>query len=146
LWVQPQAKDAAPLALGSLICQEEASSASLQRWLPQAHLLINTANLQWFQGTGLAQQRLRMAQARALEAGRPVLRAAHASIDAHIDHRGQLQAVQPNDGQDLFGQVQPMQGHTPYLRWVQAWLPAIWSLLLLLGGWWPVPRKRLGVD
>lgn len=117
----PHGADAPAIAVGSLICQEEASSASLQRWLPEAHVLVNTANLAWFGGTGLARQRQRMAQARALEAGRPVLRAAHAAPDAHIDHRGRLLSVQPNDHHDLRGQVQPMQGHTPFMRWVALW-------------------------
>lgn len=130
------------IGIGSLICQEEASSQALQRWLPAAHLLVNVANLRDFAGAGLAPQRLRMVQMRALEAGRPVLRAAHHAPSAHIDHRGRVVALhRPGEPGHLQGQVQAMTGHTPYLRWAQPLLP--WAGLWML---WvsATPARRAG--
>jgi len=140
--IHPRAGGPHSVAIGSLICQEEASSPALQRWLPAAHVLVNVANLQDFSVSGLGWQRLRLAQVRALEAGRPVLRAAHMAPSAHIDHRGRLLAMHtPGAPGSLHGWVQPMSGHTPYLRWLQGWLP--WGGLALVGASvWSARRAR----
>ncbi len=64
------------------ICYEDVFGAEIIRALPQATMLINLSNVAWF-GDSLAQpQHLQIAQMRALETGRPMLRATNTGMTA----------------------------------------------------------------
>jgi apolipoprotein N-acyltransferase len=129
--------------IGTLICHEDLLGQELRRWLPAATVLINPSNLAWFEGSFAISQRLQIAQMRALESGRPILRATNTGITAHIDHRGQVVSRLP-ETQDLVltGRVQPMQGQSPYSRWGNG--PVIvGSCLLLIFSWLINARTRL---
>jgi apolipoprotein N-acyltransferase len=101
--------------VGTLICHEDMVGNDLKQWLPSVHILLNPSNLSWFDGTIALAQRAQMAQARALEAGRPILRVANTGISAHIDHLG-LMKQYATEGQKIVitGSVQAMQGSTPF--------------------------------
>lgn len=126
--------------VGALICHEELFGSELHRWLPSATVLLNPSNLSWFDGSDALAQRLQIVQARALESGRPVLRAANTGITAHIDHlgnvKGQLAAGQQGA---LSGWVQPMSGQTGYDRWGDG--PVLWLSFLLL--FWGVASRAV---
>lgn len=117
--------------VGTLICHEDLFGSELHRWLPNATILLNPSNLSWFDGSDALAQRLQIVQARALESGRPVLRAANTGITAHIDHlgnvKGRLEAGQQGS---LSGWVQPMTGQTAYARWGDG--PVLWLSFSLL--------------
>ncbi len=117
--------------VGALICHEDLFGSELHRWLPHATILLNPSNLSWFDGSDALVQRLQIVQARALESGRPVLRAANTGVTAHIDHlgtvKGHLSAGQQGS---LSGWVQPMTGQTGYARWGDA--PVLWLSFSLL--------------
>lgn len=123
----PGSKDQAPLALGGgqhagvLICQEGMVGEDARHWARDATLLLNPSNLAWFDGTPALAQHLQMARMRALEVGRPVLRAANSGVTAAIDHRGQVRQRLPlQTAGVLTGALQPMTGLTPYARWGDA--------------------------
>jgi apolipoprotein N-acyltransferase len=129
--------------IGTLICHEDLLGQELRRWLPAATVLINPSNLAWFEGSFAIGQRLQVAQMRAIESGRPILRATNTGITAHIDHRGKVVSRLP-ETQDLVlaGQVQPMHGQSPYSRWGNG--PVIvGSCLLLIFSWLINARTRL---
>lgn len=117
--------------VGALICHEDLFGSELHRWLPDATILLNPSNLSWFDGSDALVQRLQIVQARALESGRPILRAANTGVTAHIDHlgtvKGHLSAGQQGS---LSGWVQPMTGQTGYARWGDA--PVLWLSFSLL--------------
>jgi len=111
-----------PLALAGQriapnICYEDLFGEEIIRALPQATLLINISNTAWF-GASLAQpQHLQIAQLRALETGRTMLRATNTGMTAVVGPDGRVQAVLPPFVTDaLTAQVQGYGGTTPYVR------------------------------
>lgn len=122
-----------PLALGGQkiavnICYEDVFGEEIIRALPEATLLLNISNLAWY-GDSLAQpQHLQIAQVRALESGRPMLRATNTGMTALVMPDGRVAEVLPAFQRGaLVTQVQGYAGLTPYARFGN--LP-----VLLLGG------------
>ena len=87
------------------------------RDLPAAAMLVNVSNDAWFGDSLAPHQHLEMARVRALETGRPMLRATNTGISAIIDHRGEIvQRSKQFEIAVVRGSVTPMQGATPYVR------------------------------
>lgn len=108
---------AAGRTLAPLICHEDSSSQLARLRAAHATILLNPSNLAWFAGSTAIPQGLAMARARALETGRPVLRATNSGGADHIDHRGRIAGSLPaGQAGELSGHVQPTQGATPYAR------------------------------
>ena len=92
-----------------------------------ASVLVNVSNIAWFGNSHALPQHLAIARMRALETGRPMLRATNTGVTASIDHRGTIQArLAPYTVGALDVQVQGTRGLTAYVRWGQ------WSTLTLL--------------
>lgn len=109
---------AAGHAIGVSVCYEDAFGEEVIQALPQATLLVNVSEDSWFGNSFAPHQRLQMARLRALEAGRPMLRAANTGPSVIIDHRGAVRARSPQfAAHTLTGNVQPMAGVTPYARY-----------------------------
>ncbi len=105
----------------------------------QSDLLLTVSNDAWFGHSIGPLQHLQMAQMRALEAGRWMVRATNNGVTVLIDPRGQITERIPAFKEAvLYGEVTPMQGLTPYLRW-RSW-PLIVICALLLG--WGMLRRR----
>ncbi len=105
-------------------------------------LLLNLSNLAWFDGSIALDQHLQISRMRALETGRPVLRATNTGATAIIDARGNVVARLPylREGA-LDGQVTGHAGTTPYLRVGDAaTIAAIGTLLALIA----LPRVAAG--
>ncbi|MBW7903921.1 MAG: apolipoprotein N-acyltransferase [Rhodocyclaceae bacterium] len=127
-----------PLAIGGQrvavnICYEDVFGSEIIRALPEATLLVNLSNTAWF-GDSLAQpQHLQIAQLRALETGRPMLRATNTGMTAIVGADGRVQAALPPFARDaLVAEVSGHTGTTPYVRWGNG--PALVAALLLLAG------------
>ncbi|TAK69309.1 MAG: apolipoprotein N-acyltransferase [Betaproteobacteria bacterium] len=131
----------APLALAGQkiavnICYEDAFGEEIIRALPEATLLVNVSNVAWFGDSLAPHQHLQIAQLRALETGRSMLRATNTGMTAIIDHRGNIAASLPPFTQGaLIGTAQGRSGATPYVRWGNAPVIAlallVWGLLML---------------
>ncbi|RLJ67888.1 apolipoprotein N-acyltransferase [Sulfurisoma sediminicola] len=111
-----------PLALAGQkimpnICYEDLFGEEVIRALPEATLLVNLSNTAWF-GDSLAQpQHLQIAQLRALETGRPMLRATNTGMTAAIAPDGTVAAVlAPFTRDALRVEVRGYRGITPYGR------------------------------
>ena len=113
----------APLALAGQkiavnVCYEDAFGEEIIRLLPEATLLVNVSNVAWFGDSLAPHQHLQIAQLRALETGRSMLRATNTGMTAIIDHRGRVAAaLQPFTQGTLNGAAQGRSGATPYVRW-----------------------------
>lgn len=131
---------AAGRRLGVSICYEDAFGEEALRTLPDASILVNLSEDAWFGDSIAAHQRLQMARLRALETARPMLRAANTGPSAIIDHHGAVTARSPQfQTLVLAGEVQPMQGATPYVRLGNT--PAVLAALAgVLCGFW---RRRV---
>lgn len=135
--------DQRPLAIGGQrvavnICYEDAFGEEIIRQLPEASVLVNVSNLAWFGDSFAPWQHAQMSQMRALETGRMMLRATNTGLTAIIDVRGRVLAALPlfQPG-SLSGEIQGYSGSTPYVRWGNAPVLALWGGLaagLLLAG------------
>lgn len=114
------------------ICYEVVYPEFATELAAQSDLLLTISNDTWF-GTSIGpMQHLQMAQMRALEAGRWMIRATNNGVSALIDPKGQITATVPQFEQAVLrGAVVPMQGLTPYLHW-QSWPLVLLSALCLI--------------
>lgn len=118
------------------ICYEIIFAEEVRTNITEATMLVNVSNDAWFGRSLAPHQHFEMARMRALETGRPLLRATNTGITALVDHKGQVQKQAPTFSvQALTGSVQPMTGITPYVRNgntpVMAWLLLILSGMLI---------------
>ncbi|MDR1849030.1 MAG: apolipoprotein N-acyltransferase [Zoogloeaceae bacterium] len=125
------------------ICYEDLFGEETLDFLPEAALLVNLSNTAWF-GRSLAPgQHLQIARMRALETGRPVLRAGNTGVTALITPKGNVAAALPTFTRAALRVETPgYSGSTPYIH-LGNW-PAI--LLALAACLLPfvLPRLRLG--
>lgn len=101
---------------GLSICYEIAFGDELREQLPMANVLINITNDGWFDDSIMPMQHLQIAQARALESGRWVLRSANTGITAIIDDKGQIVKALPRQILGILkGNIKLRAGVTPYI-------------------------------
>jgi apolipoprotein N-acyltransferase len=113
------------------ICYEDAFGEEVIHALPRASLLVNVSEDAWFGDSLAPHQRVQMARMRALEAGRPMLRAANTGPSVVIGDQGQIIARSPEfQAYVLTAAVQPMQGATPYVRLGN--LPVVLSMAVMI--------------
>ena len=117
------AADQQPLAIAGEqvainICYEDVFGDEIIRQLPQATLLVNVSNVAWFGRSVAPQQHLQIAQMRAMETGRYMLRATNTGMTAVVSPQGIVEAVAPEfQSAVLTRTVAGMRGATPYVRW-----------------------------
>ena len=122
------------------ICYEDIFGAAIARRADEATMMVNISNTAWF-GDSLAQpQHLQIAQIRALENGRPMLRATNTGMTAVLLPNGDRQAVLSAFTRNaLVTSVQGMSGKTPYQRWFEG---PILVLSVILLGWGLLTRRQ----
>jgi apolipoprotein N-acyltransferase len=103
------------------ICYEDAFGGDIRPQAMDATLLINVTNDAWYGHSLAAEQHNQMAAMRALETGRPLLRATNTGITSAIDHHGREFARLPWFTRGMLEiEIIGRQGMTPYLRWGDA--------------------------
>lgn len=110
----------------------------------QPTILLNLSNLAWFGDTIALSQHLAISRMRAIETGRPMIRATNTGATAAIDGQGRVTAMLPFGQAGLLStQVQGLEGQTPFTRMGNL-PPVIFSLLLVLVGvaWRARNRRR----
>ena len=121
--------------LGLSICYEDAFSAEWRRHIGDASLLVNISEDAWFGDSFAPHQRLQMAQMRAREFSRPLVRSANTGPSVVIDQLGKVQAsTEQFVVQSLSYSVQPQTGETWYKRfgnWVVILSFCIISIIVL---------------
>jgi apolipoprotein N-acyltransferase len=123
------------------ICYEDLFGEELARSFADPDkaptLMVNLSNIAWFGDTVAIDQHLNISRMRALELGRPMLRATNTGATAIINAQGQVthrlpSAVQGALTAEVYGVHGPV---TPYARWVSVlglWPMAGVALLTLL--------------
>ena len=115
------------------ICYEDLFGEELARSFADPDqaptLLVNLSNIAWFGDTVAIDQHLHISRMRALELGRPMLRATNTGATAIINAQGQVthrlpSAVKGALTAEVYGVHGPV---TPYARWVSAW--GLWPLV-----------------
>jgi apolipoprotein N-acyltransferase len=134
----------APLALAGQtiafnVCYEDSFGEELIGPAAHATMLANVSNLAWFGRSTAASQHLQLAQARALETGRFMLRSTNTGMTAIIRPDGAVDAIAaPFTRQVLLGFAEGRGGMTPYMRYGN-WPVLLASALMLLA---PLLRLR----
>jgi len=119
------------------VCYEDSFGEELLGTAAQSTLLANVSNLAWFGKSQAASQHLQLAQTRALETGRYMLRSTNTGMTAIIRPDGEVDAIAaPFTRQVLTGFAQGRSGLTPYMR--HGNLPVLLLCLLML----LAPRRR----
>jgi apolipoprotein N-acyltransferase len=96
-------------------------------------VLVNVSNIAWFGDSIAIDQHLQASRLRALELGRPMLRATNTGATAVIDHRGEVTHQLARLTRDrLDATVQGRSGLTPFARWASRW--GLWPVWGLCGG------------
>jgi apolipoprotein N-acyltransferase len=134
---------AAGEALAPTICYEDAYASEQLQLVRNSTLLVNVTNDAWFGDSTAPHQHLDISRMRALETGRPMLRATNDGVTALIAHDGTLMDTLPQfQAGVLTGTIQPRVGQTPYVGFGN-WPVLVVSLAgLVLGFAWP--RRRGG--
>ena len=124
--------------VGVSICYEDVFPELVREALPTAAYLINVSNDAWFGDSLAPAQHLQFARIRALENGRPLVRATNTGISAIIDHRGRIvEQLALFERGTVSAEVQPRRGLTPAARFGNR--PALLvAVMLLLGGLIPL--------
>jgi apolipoprotein N-acyltransferase len=121
------------------ICYEDAFGNELRAGAREASLLVNVTNDAWYGRSIAARQHNQIAAMRALELGRPMLRATNTGITSAIGHDGRVIDALPWFTRGILEvQVAGREGETPYLRFGDV-LPlavAATTLLLAIGAGW----------
>ena len=119
------------------ICYEDAFGEEIIRALPQATLLVNVTNDAWYGQSHAAEQHNQMAQLRALETGRMMLRATNTGVTSVIDREGRVVARLPQFEEGvLTAEVRGHIGATPYVRWGNAAVLLLLAAMLVLALRW----------
>ncbi len=119
--------------LGVSICFENVFSRDIMTALPEANLLVNASNDAWFGDSLAPHQHLQIAQMRALETGRPMVRSTNTGISAFIDYRGRIiESTEQFKTQSITRDMVGRNGVTPfyYFARVQGLLAALILVIL----------------
>jgi len=139
--------DAAGQRLAVTICYEDVFGAEQLHYLPEATLLVDVSNDAWFGDSIAPHQHLQIAQVRAAEAGRYLLRATNTGVTAVIDDGGRVEQTLPQfKPAVLKATVRGFEGATPYAR-VGNWAVVLLALGAALTQWPPLldrARRRFG--
>lgn len=121
---------------GMSICFEDAFGEEVIRALPKATFLVNVSNDAWFNDSWAPPQHLQMAQMRAIETGRPMLRTTNTGISAVFDFDGREIARAPQfEDYALRATVQPRDGMTPYAYFANIPVVVLTLASVLWLGW-----------
>jgi apolipoprotein N-acyltransferase len=129
----PPSLDVAGQRVGVNICYEDAFGADIRPQAADATLLVNVTNDAWYGRSLAALQHNQIAAMRALEAGRPLLRATNTGITSAIGHDGREIARLPWFTRGILEiEVTGRQGATPFVRWGDAVASAAALALLVV--------------
>jgi apolipoprotein N-acyltransferase len=116
-------------------------AASYFSGMPQATMLLNVSNIAWFGDSIALPQHLQISQMRALETGRPMLRATNTGATAVINPKGEVVAqLPPFQRGVLTASVQGYKGLTPYSFYGNK--PVVALALLMLAAAWLLSRRK----
>ena len=109
------------------ICYEIVYAEQVRRMVRDSDFLITISNDGWF-GTSIGPwQHLQIAQFRAKEAGRYVIRATNTGVTAFINEKGEVVAQAPQfEKTTLTAEAKAFSGITPYVQW--GYWPTLWLL------------------
>jgi apolipoprotein N-acyltransferase len=135
-WEGAQSLNCGAIKVGLSICYEDAFATEYRTFVGDATVLVNISEDAWFGDSLAPHQRRQMAQMRARELSRPMVRSANSGPSLFIDQRGTLLAATAQfEVAALARQVQAHTGDTPFKRYGN-WIIGLSFLVLLGWGAW----------
>ncbi len=126
------------------ICYEDAFGAELIGPARAATMLVNVTNDAWYGRSIAARQHNQIAAMRALETGRPMLRATNTGITSAIGHDGHVIAELPWFERGILEvELYGRQGDTPYVRWGDSVVLALAFMFLATAAWSARRERRI---
>jgi apolipoprotein N-acyltransferase len=114
---QQEPLEAAGQRIAAGVCYEDAYGSTLVPLMGSATVLLNVTNDSWFARSTARYQHLQISRLRAMETGRPMVRAANDGVSAAIGPHGEFIATAPEyEANVMRATVQPRIGLTPYAR------------------------------
>jgi apolipoprotein N-acyltransferase len=127
------------------ICYEDAFGEEAIRDLPEAAFLVNVTNDAWFGDSIEPHQHMQVAQMRALETGRYLLRATNTGVTAIVAPDGMIVKKAPLFKKTVLkGEVFPMEGMTFYARLGDQIIVLILFICLTAVVFWPIAFRTEG--
>ena len=128
------------IKVAPLICYEDIMPELARGFVKEkgANLLVNLTNDAWFGDTVAPWQHARLAQWRAIETRRTLVRVTNTGLTTIINPKGEMLDTLPLFAPGvLTAKVEIMNGETLYVKYGDwfAWLTVAGSVLILLGGW-----------
>jgi apolipoprotein N-acyltransferase len=122
-------------SIGATICYEDLFGEELAPRLLQDDaptIFVNASNLAWYGSSKAMDQHLQISRVRAIELGRPFVRATNTGVTAIIDHHGNVHESLPREQQGvLVGVIDGRTGMTPYGWWLSRFgLWPLWCIFL----------------
>ena len=119
------------IKIGLSICYEDAFAAEYREHLGDATILVNISEDAWFGDSFAPHQRTQMAQMRARELARPMVRSSNPGPSFVIDHTGEIKIISDQYQVATFVEkVQPHTGDTLFKRFGN-WIIYLSFLLVL---------------
>ena len=118
--------------LSTAICYEVVYPDLVAKISRGSSMLLTVSNDAWFGDSLALPQHMQMAQMRALENAKPMLRATNNGLTAFIDYQGYLTSTLPpfTEGA-LVGNIQPRVGQTPFTIW-GSWPCIVLCLIIVI--------------
>ena len=136
------AKDETVYLVAPFICYEIAYPQMVSRMARQADFLVTVSNDAWFGDSLGPKQHMALAQMRALETGRWLLRSTNTGITALVDHKGRMLDRLPYETRGTLTGIADMRtGSTPYMM-AGLWPLLLFSLLVCLAAGWQIRTLR----
>lgn len=125
------------------ICYEDVFGEQLTRQLAEVAYIINVTNDAWFGDSSQAFQHFQMAQMRALETGRYLVRATNTGVTGFIAPDGRILKQAPIfTTTTLTDSILPMAGVTPYAKMGDNAVFIILISIVLILAWLVRPKAK----
>lgn len=122
--------------IAPFICYEIVYPEFVAKMARESDMLITISNDAWFGDSLGPKQHMAIAQMRALETQRFLLRSTNTGITALVNHKGEIVKQLPTEKRaTLTAYAQTRQGLTPFMQF-GLWPLWLFSLLILIAGYW----------
>lgn len=136
-------KDETLFLISPFICYEIVYPEFVADMASNSDLLITISNDAWFGDSLGPKQHMAIAQMRALETQRYLLRSTNTGITALVNHKGEIVKQLPtNERATLTALAQTRQGSTPFML-LGLWPLLTLSSLILIISYWQVRKERV---
>ena len=135
-------------AFAPAICYEIIFGEQLRENLKkETDYLLTISNDAWFGDSIGPWQHLQMARMRALELGKPLIRATNTGISVFIDSKGNIEAQAPQfEETTLTHKMVPTEGKTPYAALGNLPIYVLSLIFVLLRGFTTLLKRRLNLS